>query len=86
MEETYKNRYGDEYSFTLQDDGNVLWEGNFKYCRYSVDNDVIKMVDPSGGPYLASGMPATMAHSKAKGIISSFTRNNGSYTIHINVK
>jgi len=39
MKNTYKNRYGDEFTFTLQDDGNVLWEGNFEYCRFGMPND-----------------------------------------------
>jgi len=39
MKKTYKNRYGDIFTFTLQDDGNVLWEGNFEYCRFGIPND-----------------------------------------------
>ena len=101
------NRYGDEFTFTFQEDGTILWEGNFKYCRFGHPNDytkaffeytrdtgggisleqfrelvhaydeeketyvledrkyselvtsntaIINMVDPSGGPYLTSGM------------------------------
>jgi len=38
MKNTYKNRYGDEFTFTLQDDGNVLWEGKFEYCRIGYPN------------------------------------------------
>jgi hypothetical protein len=36
---TYKNRYGDEYTFTLQEDGNILWEGPFEYFRIGYPND-----------------------------------------------
>lgn len=110
---TYYNRYGDAYTFSMDLDGNVLWEGEFKYCRFAWPNiyDVayqayvedgmpygfmelddfkekvheyvgdwdggdgytmkdrkyrelvysdtkkISMVDPSGGPYMAVGMP-----------------------------
>jgi len=39
MKTTYKNRYGDEFTFTLQEDGNVLWEGNFEYVRIGMPND-----------------------------------------------
>jgi hypothetical protein len=39
---TYKNRYGDIFTFILQDDDNVLWEGNFKYCRIGMPNDYTK--------------------------------------------
>lgn len=59
----YTNRYGDVYTFTKQENGDVLWEGNFEFSRYGFDNnpdgtsntDVITMVDPSGGPYIRAG-------------------------------
>ena len=35
----YTNRYGDVFTFTKQKDGNVLWEGNFEYCRFGMPND-----------------------------------------------
>ena len=105
--QTYTNRYGDKFTFTPQEDGTILWEGNFKYCRFGCPNDytkaffeytrdtgggisleqfielvhayddekksyvledrkygelvtsntsIINVVDPSGGPYLCSGM------------------------------
>ena len=34
----YKNRYGDVFTFTKQEDGSVLWEGDFKYCRMGWPN------------------------------------------------
>ena len=100
----YKNRYGDVYTFTELESGNIQWSGDFKWCRFGWPNDyskawkkfqedygglsfedfknevhtyddekgeyvfadllplvtsktdVINMVDPSGGPYLAEGM------------------------------
>ena len=59
----YTNRYGDVYTFTKQENGDVIWEGNFEFSRYGFPNnpdgtsntDVITMVDPSGGPYLTRG-------------------------------
>ena len=39
MKNTYKNRYGDEYTFTRDDNHNILWEGDFKYCRFGMPND-----------------------------------------------
>jgi hypothetical protein len=42
MKTTYKNRYGDIFTFTLQEEGNVLWDGNFKYCRFGMPNDYTK--------------------------------------------
>jgi hypothetical protein len=37
--EKYINRYGDKYTFTPDEDGNILWEGNFEYCRIGMPND-----------------------------------------------
>ena len=34
----YTNRYNDEYTLTKTDEG-VLWEGDFKHCRFSWPND-----------------------------------------------
>ena len=46
----YENRYGDVYTFTKQEDGNVLWEGNFEHMRAGDD-----FIDPSGGPFISKG-------------------------------
>lgn len=35
----YKNRYNDVHTFTLDDDKNILWEGNFEFCRIGMPND-----------------------------------------------
>lgn len=37
--ETYTNRYGDEFTFTLLEDGNIQWEGKFEYSRFGIPND-----------------------------------------------
>ena len=34
----YTNRYNDTFTFTKQEDGNILWEGEFKYCRFAWPN------------------------------------------------
>lgn len=39
MKNIYKNRYGDQYTFTEDDDQDILWEGEFKYCRFGMPND-----------------------------------------------
>jgi hypothetical protein len=39
MKKTYKNRYGDEYTFTRDENHDILWEGNFEYCRTGMPND-----------------------------------------------
>ena len=37
MKHEYKNRYGDIYTFTKQEDGNVLMEGKFEWVRLGDD-------------------------------------------------
>jgi hypothetical protein len=39
---TYKNRYGDKYTFTKDENNDVLWEGDFKHCRFGMPNDYTK--------------------------------------------
>ena len=39
MKNTYKNRYGDEYTFTRDENHDILWEGDFKWCRFGMPND-----------------------------------------------
>ena len=34
----YKNRYGDVYTFTKQEDGTILWEGSFEHVRIGFPN------------------------------------------------
>ena len=46
----YENRYGDLYTFTKQEDGNVLMEGKFEWMRFGDD-----FIDPSGGPFIKVG-------------------------------
>jgi hypothetical protein len=39
---TYKNRYGDVFTFTEDDNGDILWEGDFEYYRFGYPNDYTK--------------------------------------------
>jgi hypothetical protein len=39
MKKSFKNRYGDVFTFTLDENQDILWEGNFKWCRFSWPND-----------------------------------------------
>jgi hypothetical protein len=45
MKATYKNRYNGISTFTLQEDGNILWETNFTWCRFGMPNDYTKAYD-----------------------------------------
>ena len=40
--ENYTNRYGDKYTFTLLDNGNIQWDGEFRHCRMAWQNDYTK--------------------------------------------
>lgn len=35
----YKNRYNDVFTFTKDEENNVLWEGNFEWSRMAYPND-----------------------------------------------
>ena len=35
----YVNRYKDEFTFTEDENHDVIWEGNFEYCRFGMPND-----------------------------------------------
>jgi len=36
--EEYINRYGDKFTFTETERGNIQWSGNFKHCRFGAAN------------------------------------------------
>ncbi len=38
----YKNRYNDIYTFSKTEDGDVLWKGDFRWCRNAWANDYNK--------------------------------------------
>ena len=38
----YANRYGDKFTFEVNERGNIDWKGNFKYCRFGMPNDYSK--------------------------------------------
>jgi hypothetical protein len=48
----YTNRYGDEYTFTPTEDGHILWEGKFEWCRFGFPNvydDAYRRYQADGG-------------------------------------
>ena len=51
----YRNRYRDVFTFTKQEDGNVLWEGTFEMIRMGGEPDNVNFIDPSGGPFISKG-------------------------------
>ena len=74
----YRNRYGDIYTFTKQEDGNVLWEGDFGFIRSGDD-----FIDPSGGPFIKIGqMLSHVVHGDGLNVIvEGFTNVDGSILI-----
>jgi hypothetical protein len=42
MKNTYKNRYDDVFTFTRDENHDILWEGNFQYSRFGMPNDYTK--------------------------------------------
>jgi hypothetical protein len=42
MEKIYKNRYGDIFTYTEDENQDILWQGNFEYCRIGMPNDYTK--------------------------------------------
>ena len=45
MKNSYKNRYGDEYTFTRDENHDILWEGSFDFCRIGMPNDYTRAYD-----------------------------------------
>lgn len=74
----YKNRYGDVYTFTKQEDGNVLMEGKFEWMRAGDD-----FIDPSGGPFIRIGqMLAHIIEGEGMNVIvDGFERVENGYLI-----
>jgi len=42
---TYRNRYNDIFTFTKDNNGDILWEGNFEYCRFGMPNDYTRVYE-----------------------------------------
>ena len=78
----YTNRSGDVYTFTKQEDGNVLWEGPFNYTRFG-GSDNILYIDPSGGPFIQKGQMLSHAvwDESFNVIVESFERVDTGYLI-----
>ena len=74
----YTNRYGEVYTFTKQDDGNVLWEGPFDQVRSGDD-----FLDPSGGPFIKAGkmLSHIIYDTDFNVIVESFERIDTGYLI-----
>ena len=78
----YTNRYGDTFTFELNERGNIQWSGDFEYHRFGYDDNPndITMVDPSGGPYIPLGMDMKLFGFDGK-IVNGFIPNEDGYEI-----
>ena len=74
----YENRYGEVYTFTKQEDGNVLWEGKFERMRAGDD-----YIDPAGGPFIKAGkmLSHIIWFDEFNVIVESFERVDTGYLI-----
>ena len=79
--EKYINRYGDTFTFEINERGNIQWSGNFEHSRFGFNDnrDDITMVDPSGGPYIPLGMDMELFGLEGK--VNGFIPNEGGYEI-----
>jgi hypothetical protein len=53
MKNTYKNMYNYIFTFTRDDNHDILWEGEFKYCRFGMPNDYTKAYEAYCNDYKA---------------------------------
>lgn len=84
MKVQYENRYGDIYTFELNKDNSINWEGPFQFYKKSEDeNKNIIMVDPSGGPFLEKGkmLSHIVYDDSFNVIIEKFVRTKEGFTI-----
>lgn len=82
MELIFKNRNGVEFTFEVNEEGNVNWIGNFGYYRVGLKDGKIVMIDPSGGPYIDVG--STLNEKlEINGVVSGFKEIEGGYKILI---
>ena len=78
----YTNRYGDTFTFELNERNNIQWSGNFEHSRFGFNDnrDDITMVDPSGGPYIDLGTDMKLFGFDGK-IVNGFIPNKDGYEI-----
>lgn len=77
----HTNRYGDVYVFEYNENGNIDWKGDFKYCRFGfLDNpEEITMIDPSGGPYVEIGLD--MIKFGMRGVVKGFIEHEDHFEL-----
>ena len=79
--EIFVNNYGDEFKFTKQKDGNILWEGPFENCKLGES-----FVNPPGGPCIKVGQMIShvIKSSEFNDIVQGFEKIDGGIIIQTN--
>tara|TARA_R110000868_G_scaffold262592_1_gene521322 strand:+ start:221 stop:511 length:291 start_codon:yes stop_codon:yes gene_type:complete len=83
----FKNRYGDEFVFKINERKNIQWSGNFEFhrCGFGDNSNDITMVNPSGGPYIGLNYDMGMFNRPFKGMnVVGFLKNDDGYELVIN--
>lgn len=85
MKVEFLNRYRDKYEFTQVDEQTISWDGPFSYCRFSMSKDeVVSMVDPSGGPYIGVGDEMKYIAPEFDGmVVTALEMHDGHVTIKV---
>jgi len=82
----YINRENKIHTFTLDGDGNILWDGDFFYSRrlFSAETLKTEAVDPSGGPFIQVGLNMGYIDESFDGqIVGGFEKTDNGYKILI---
>jgi len=82
----YFNRHKEKYTFTLNRNGDILWEGDFLFSRRLFDGETMETqaVDPSGGPFISVGTDMVHIHESFDGlVVQGFEQINNGYKILI---
>lgn len=82
----YINRENKIHRFTLDEDNNILWEGDFFFSRrlFSAENLKTEVVDPSGGPFITVGSDMGYIDESFSGlVVDGFEQTDSGYKILI---
>lgn len=87
MKIDYKNRHKDVITFELLPDGTFTMKGGSYYNfgvyqkLYTINDNVLYYVDPSGGPFVSKGMSMGFFTPRWLGYIVRYCRINGDHIV-----
>jgi len=82
----YINRVREPHTFTLDENNDIIWEGDFFYSRriFNSENLKTEAVDPSGGPFISVGSDMSYIDESFNGlVVEGFEQINNGYKILI---